>query len=173
MKEKKQERDRKYNFTVLPTKYKGWNFRSRLEVRWAVYFDGLDVPYVYEPEGIPLWGGLGVYLPDFYLPKHNGGVYAEVKPNDFTEQELKKCRMLCRMSKQHVILLDGAPEPVWYRFYYHDSGHAIESDITLHTSFTQSESRFFTGLGDADRDTSSMLTPQAEQALFMSRSFFM
>lgn len=171
MKKEKPERERKYTFNVIPTKYKGWNFRSRLEARWAIYFDGLEIPYIYEPEGVPLWGGLGVYLPDFYLPKHHGGVYAEVKPNEFTEEELKKCRMLCRMSKKAVILLDGAPEPIWYKCYYFDE-HVCESDVTLHTGYTQTQNRFYMGAGDIKRDMSDWLTEQAERALFISRSSF-
>lgn len=54
----------------IQTRYKGYNFRSRLEARWAVFFDSLGVDWVYEPEGYQTpYGG---YLPDFYLPKTGG-----------------------------------------------------------------------------------------------------
>lgn len=46
--------------------YNGYRFRSRLEARWAMFFDFLGIPYVYEPEGLKI-GGI-CYLPDFYLP---------------------------------------------------------------------------------------------------------
>lgn len=50
----------------IETKYKGYRFRSRLEARWAVFFDALGVEYEYEPEGFKLPNGK-VYLPDFRL----------------------------------------------------------------------------------------------------------
>ena len=51
------------------TIYNGYRFRSRLEARWAVFFDSLGVKYEYEPEGFEL-PGLGGYLPDFRVMCH-------------------------------------------------------------------------------------------------------
>lgn len=51
------------NLTPIRTKYKGYSFRSRLESRWAVYFDLLGIPWQYEPEGFRM--GSVCYLPDF------------------------------------------------------------------------------------------------------------
>lgn len=62
---------------AIQTKYNGYNFRSRLEARWAVFFDTLGIRYEYEPEGYDL-GDLGWYLPDFYLPELDAMV--EIKP---------------------------------------------------------------------------------------------
>ena len=63
---------------TIPTTYNNIKFRSRLEARWAVFFDQLGIKYLYEYEGFELenkeW-----YLPDFYLPEY--GIYCEVKPN--------------------------------------------------------------------------------------------
>lgn len=50
----------------IPTRYNGQVYRSRLEARWAVFFDSLRIPFFYEPEGFNL-NGIS-YLPDFYLP---------------------------------------------------------------------------------------------------------
>lgn len=36
---------------AIQTRYKGYNFRSRLEARWAVFFDALGIKWEYEPEG--------------------------------------------------------------------------------------------------------------------------
>jgi hypothetical protein len=36
------------------THYNGYRFRSRLEARWAVFFDALDIKYEYEKEGFDL-----------------------------------------------------------------------------------------------------------------------
>lgn len=49
---------------AIETFYNGYRFRSRLEARWAVFFDSLNVEYEYEPEGYRLQDG-SCYLPDF------------------------------------------------------------------------------------------------------------
>jgi hypothetical protein len=52
---------------AIQTEYKGYLFRSRLEARWAVFFDACGISWEYEPEGLILSDGTN-YLPDFYLP---------------------------------------------------------------------------------------------------------
>lgn len=70
---------------ALETRYNGYRFRSRLEARWAVFFDEMGWSYEYEPEGFELDRGIK-YLPDFYLPEFN--MYVEVKhENAFEELE--------------------------------------------------------------------------------------
>ncbi|WP_299313471.1 hypothetical protein [uncultured Halomonas sp.] len=76
---------------AIETIYKGYRFRSRLEARWAVFFDALGIEWEYEPEGFDL-GEAGWYLPDFYLPEHK--VWIEVKGAEATSDELHKCMML-------------------------------------------------------------------------------
>lgn len=61
----------------IQTSYKGCRFRSRLEARWAVFFDHLGLEWAYEPEGFVLPDGTR-YLPDFYLPSLKA--YVEIKP---------------------------------------------------------------------------------------------
>ena len=51
----------------IETVYKGYRFRSRLEAKWAVFFDSLGIRWIYEPEGLYINGIY--YLPDFYLPE--------------------------------------------------------------------------------------------------------
>ena len=60
----------------IETIYHGYRFRSRLEARWAVFFDSLGVKYEYEPEGFRLSDG-SAYLPDFYLPRFE--LFVEIK----------------------------------------------------------------------------------------------
>lgn len=62
--------------TPIETVYKSYRFRSRLEARWAVFFDSCGIKYEYEPEGFVLSDG-EKYLPDFYLPEQD--TYVEVK----------------------------------------------------------------------------------------------
>ena len=51
--------------TIQPieTKYKGYRFRSRLEARWAMFYDAIGVQWTYEPQPVRVDGE--VYLPDF------------------------------------------------------------------------------------------------------------
>jgi hypothetical protein len=66
---------------AIQTEYKGYRFRSRLEARWAVFFDALGVTWEYEPEGFDL-GNNRWYLPDFRVTSPHGNItWYEVKPS--------------------------------------------------------------------------------------------
>jgi len=67
---------------AIDTEYAGCRFRSRLEARWAVYFDALGIAWQYEPQGFHLSapGKSGTYLPDFYLPALD--LWVEVKGSE-------------------------------------------------------------------------------------------
>jgi hypothetical protein len=56
-----------------------YRFRSRLEARWAVFFEHLSLRWEYEPEGFVLRNGV-YYLPDFRIHLADGVLWAEVKP---------------------------------------------------------------------------------------------
>lgn len=60
----------------IETRYAGHRFRSRLEARWAVFFDAMGIPWQYEVEGFTL-SDRRKYLPDFLLPEC--GTWVEVK----------------------------------------------------------------------------------------------
>lgn len=69
----------------IETRYHGCRFRSRLEAKWAVFFDCMDIEWEYEPEGYDLGDGIW-YLPDFRLHGWKGRgseghecLWAEVK----------------------------------------------------------------------------------------------
>lgn len=78
---------------AIETRYAGCRFRSRLEARWAVFFDAAGIRWEYEPEGLHVewrlrWDGETFqYLPDFWLPDLN--LWAEVK-GSLTEAEGEK-----------------------------------------------------------------------------------
>lgn len=78
----------------IETVYNGYHFRSRLEARWAVFFDAAGIKYEYEPEGFDVGNGI-CYLPDFYLPnvelRHTDerGLYIEVKGHLTDDDKLK------------------------------------------------------------------------------------
>lgn len=99
----------------IPTTYRGVHFRSRLEAKWAVFLDALEIKWEYEPEGFDL-GGIW-YLPDFWLPDFECGMFLEVKPGEFTAQEREKCERLCRLTRREVWLGVGEPDFRAYEYY--------------------------------------------------------
>lgn len=72
---------------AIQTSYAGYKFRSRLEARWAVFFDAAGIPFEYEPEGLILSDG-SYYLPDFYLPDIS--VYLEVARKGLPREEMEE-----------------------------------------------------------------------------------
>ena len=91
---------------AIETVYQGYRFRSRLEARWAVFFDALGVAWEYEKEGFDL-GPAGWYLPDFWLPL--AGLWAEVKPGPPGDAERERAEALVRATGRPCALLVGAP----------------------------------------------------------------
>jgi hypothetical protein len=117
----------------IETHYNGYRFRSRLEARWAVFFDALGIKYEYELEGFDL-GDLGWYLPDFYLSDLD--YWVEVKPtmphleivDGKTLGEDPIYEKLYRLadSGRYFLLVWGAPSFSNYSDKYHvygDWGH--------------------------------------------------
>lgn len=62
----------------IETRYAGCRFRSRLEARWAVFFDRMGIEWEYEPQGYDLDGRW--YLPDFRLT--DCGTWIEAKGSE-------------------------------------------------------------------------------------------
>ena len=125
----------------IETVYNGYRFRSRLEARWAVFFDAIGLKYEYEKEGFTLSTG-EKYLPDFYLP--DLGLWAEVKPSrncdnipkdssGYLRWDLapgyKKLEQLCDDIKSAGILLDGLPlDGGWYQIVVCDTNDSSGGD---------------------------------------------
>lgn len=91
---------------AIPTKYKGYHFRSRLEARWAVFFDAAGIKWEYEAQGFDVDGT--PYLPDFYLPDLR--CYFEVKgPADY---DLAFLQRFAYEVKSRVVVAEGQiPDP--------------------------------------------------------------
>lgn len=74
---------------AIETIYKNYRFCSRLEARWAYFFDLLTLKWEYEPEGFDIDGEW--YLPDFKVTSPQGIVYwYEIKPSDAPESAKMK-----------------------------------------------------------------------------------
>lgn len=91
----------------IPTMYGGLLYRSKLEACWACFFDELGIVYDYEVESYSLPSGN--YLPDFYLPKTEGGIWAEVKARHPEEHEIDLARELADETGHHCVILVGSP----------------------------------------------------------------
>lgn len=95
----------------IETKYKGFRFRSRLEARWAIFFDMIGLKYEYEVEGFEMNGIR--YLPDFYIPCLDR--WFEIKAKPLSDYEMKKCEEFCFNKDNENIkfsVLVGSPEVV-------------------------------------------------------------
>jgi hypothetical protein len=94
---------------AIETRYKGYHFRSRLEARWAVFFDHLGLRWQFEPEGFDLTEhGLGYYLPDFFLPDQN--YWIEVKPDNFNDPDAyRKLAYVGAATEARGLLVAGEP----------------------------------------------------------------
>jgi hypothetical protein len=99
---------------AIPTTYKGYRMRSRLEARWATFFDALGIRWEYEREGYNLGEGI-FYLPDFWFTDYE--MWAEVKPKEFTKEEREKCKRLVEQGKHECFLLDDLPDVRNYEFF--------------------------------------------------------
>jgi hypothetical protein len=126
----------------IETRYKGYRFRSRLEARWAVFFDAIGIEWEYEKEGFTNDEG-DYYLPDFYLPETKTWVEVKGDTNYFLEDKNheKMVRLLdyggvlphfsWSGGKEHstrgLLLLGNIPEPKFdgqyiFPIIQHDKG---------------------------------------------------
>jgi hypothetical protein len=110
---------------AIETVYAGHRFRSRLEARWAVFFDSMGIRWLYENQGYQLADRLGVldtdetinYLPDFWLPDFN--LHAEVKGSLTREELARTLTVAAALSSpgggcgggNDTVLLGPIPEP--------------------------------------------------------------
>lgn len=107
-----------HTIKAIETEYNGYRFRSRLEARWAVFFDAYGIEYEYEKEGFEVSTPDGIvrYLPDFYFPQYD--MWGEVKgvtnrgqiPK---EDAIKMSWMIANDGpcSKGIILLGNIPDP--------------------------------------------------------------
>jgi hypothetical protein len=110
----------KTNLKPIETFFKGYHFRSRLEARWAVFFEEMGFDWTYEPEGFELPSGAW-YLPDFLVKnrEHCYDYWYEIKPKGSTpcpkviefENQLSSATDVYARSPnwQHIVQLNGDP----------------------------------------------------------------
>lgn len=165
-----------YSIQPIETIYNGYRFRSRLEARWAVFFDAGRIKYEYEPNGYNL-NGIN-YLPDFYLPDFD--LFVEIKPfdkdvvrhvGDGNKWE-KICSNFRNITGRAILLCYGYPhEGLNKMLYAHDlcdSGGGIsdwkcrfviyQDRIVLCTNPTRSDRSIYTR-ADFSHESSRVGTP--------------
>ena len=101
--------------TAIETVYRGYRFRSRLEARWAVFFQTLGVPWEYEPEGFKLSTGEW-YLPDFRVHLADGVLWCEVKPAGVAVELFERFVMALDAKIRGTVLRE-IPDPNDFRCY--------------------------------------------------------
>ena len=160
----------------IETVYKGYRFRSRLEARWAVFFDNLGILWEYEKEGFDLGEGI-YYLPDFWLPEVK--MWAEVKPEEweYTKdknrwKDMWKVAQLARQSKYGVLMLIGVPEDKpYYGVSNIESNPICHYCLTQYKNYPKSEGRFYSMPGGPD-DSHFKDTAKASKAAKSARFEF-
>ena len=155
----------------IETVYNGYLFRSRLEARWAVFFDALGIGYEYEPEGFDIDGIW--YLPDFLLHPDRPDIYVppmyvEIKPRTFEPSPREKNAFGGMADAGHMLtLISGQPYGDFRAIGYFD-GEEFEYTTTIfdpqdifegpmyflegrRTGIIAFESEFCYGYGDEER----------------------
>ena len=86
---------------AIETEYAGYLFRSRLEAKWAVFFDELELTWKYESEGyyVDTPRGRKKYLPDFWL--EDTAQWGEVKGHLDAEGMDRLYNLACGMAACH------------------------------------------------------------------------
>lgn len=95
-----------YNIAVKPTTYSAVEFRSRLEARWAAFFDLCRWCWDYEPIDLQGWS------PDFLIHTPMCKVLVEVKPVDVDQRKTDPAFQKAVAHWQHspVLLLGLEPK---------------------------------------------------------------
>lgn len=121
---------------AINTIYKDYLFRSRLEARWAIFFDEIGLVWEYEKEGFELFNG-EKYLPDFYFPQLK--FYGEIKSDDFILD--KRHEKFVKESFMPLVIFDGLPWKCNYDMYFILAGDDI-FDHTIDLKFNINPKEF-------------------------------
>lgn len=127
---------------AIETEYKGILFRSRLEARWAIFFDAFNLEWVYEPDCF-LLSNNQKYTPDFYLPKFD--LYIEVKPSLWWQNVDYHANRYKIFEKDLLILSDDFPSFRVNKLYHTHDGEKIENDVVFIPNHYKYGHFYFTG----------------------------
>jgi hypothetical protein len=114
----------------IETTHNGITYRSRLEARWALFFEQVFPIYKihYEPEGYILQDGTW-YLPDFEIIGEIKGeifrLFIEIKPINGADEEAKR-KCLLFSQDLSITILEGTPDN--HKSYEFRSGSMWQSN---------------------------------------------
>jgi hypothetical protein len=95
------------------TLYREVLYKSRIEAKWAIFFDTLGIKHQYEPfwANVDSRGGQINYKPDFeiFIPNDNHTYYAEIKISKPPEEAITKACGWAREYGDTIILFDLQP----------------------------------------------------------------
>lgn len=172
---------------AIETDFLWYRFRSRLEARWAIFFNVGGIRFEYEPEGID--DGSTLYLPDFYLPDYD--MFVEVKPDRPNSKEELKKPLQCVLDNkiQRLMILQAIPQKTececwWYPFiYYHNGSQDAVSarcvitpeidHLAIRTNLWigYANEKGFCGLGCANSDNIDFSPIHDEKMIFCEEDF--
>lgn len=136
---------------AIETEYKGILFRSRLEARWAIFFDAFKLNWTYEPDCFVLSNGQK-YTPDFYISDFD--LFIEIKPHLFWQNiDYHKNRYEI-FEKDLLILSDDFPSFRVNKLYHTHNGEKLENDVVFIPNHYKYGHFFFSGydLGSYEDD---------------------
>ncbi len=119
---------------AIETFYRDHHFRSRLEAKYAVFFDSLGEKWEYEKEGYDLDDG-DYYLPDFWLPRMK--MFVEVKGQEPDEREIRVARKLNFYTLHPVLICWGLPCENYGFLFDFDSLYNGGSALELNAQWTK------------------------------------
>jgi len=143
------------------TYYDGYRFRSRLEARWAVFFNALGVPYDYEFEGFDLRER--GYLPDFWLPQQE--CWVEIKPRRRGWFYSVKSARLSDHTGQKVLYIQGNPWPGEYGIQLHrpePAGFCSEPHVFAHGRYRDERDKLWVVCREWHASCLNAITPATE-----------
>lgn len=122
-------------YRAIETEYAGCRFRSRLEARWAVFFDQLKIEWEHEPDGFATPAGR--YLPDFKIQipgnqqNENGRFqWFEVKPPEWCEDA--RHAALATLSDVPLIIARGMPRGYLDQLQASKANHRLRSPLMVY-----------------------------------------
>lgn len=101
---------------AIPTRYDGHLFRSRLEARWALFFNFVGLRWEFEREAFSLEveGKRVGYTPDFWLPELNAWFEVKAAWESFSEDEqramVRKLTAFAQVTDARVFVAMGTPK---------------------------------------------------------------
>lgn len=122
-----RDRDGSGSFGALPTTYNGNTYFSRLEAKWACFFEHAKINNTYEAQGYSVEDGTK-YNPDFYFPDYD--IYGEVKGNiKYWQKDIERVSkfLTSKTPFKGIMIFGDIPRyftdkgsVYWFPFLYYD-----------------------------------------------------